>query len=273
MGQFSRVRGQLVVGGILYNRCMTPRPRLWEIDALRGIAVVAMMFFHFMWDLWFFGMTSQDIPGPAWQTFARSIGGTFTFLLGLSVVLSVASFRRRGLSPWGPLIRRGFVIIGCGMIITLGTLWFAPAEYVRFGILHHAGVALLLCLLFVSAPPWLCVVVGALVAWFGFWIAPGVDVNTAWLLPFGLYPRGLGMVDYYPLAPWFGVALFGMAAGKVLYRDGERRFSLVDAGPNVLIDALRFLGRNSLAVYLIHQPVFLAVLMAWRAVGVQVGST
>jgi uncharacterized membrane protein len=249
---------------------MTARPRLWEIDTLRGVAVVAMMFFHFMWDLWFFRMTAQDIPGPSWQLFARSIGGTFTFLLGLSVVLSLEAFKRRGVSPWGALIRRGFVIIGCGMIITLGTLWFAPAEYVRFGILHHAGVALLLCLLFARAPAWVCVAVGALIVWFGFWIAPGITVDQPWLLPFGLLPRGIGMVDYYPLAPWFGIALFGMAAGKTLYAGGERRFALRDPGPNPLLDGLRFLGRNSLAAYLIHQPVFLALLMGYQALAGQV---
>ncbi len=240
------------------------RPRLWEIDALRGLAVVAMAFFHFMWDLWFLRMTTQDIPGPAWQLFARSIGGTFTFLLGVSVVLSVAAFRRKQLSPWRPTLLRGLMILGCGMIITIGTYFFAGAEYVRFGILHHAGVALMLCLLFVDAPLWLILALGVAIAGFGFFVAPGLAVDHPWLLPFGVVQRGVGMVDYYPLAPWFGVALLGVAAGRIFYADGQRRFSLPELGAAAPIAALRWLGRNSLAVYLIHQPVFLALLFGYQ---------
>jgi uncharacterized membrane protein len=247
----------------MYNPLM--RARLWEIDMLRGIAVVAMMFFHFMWDLWYFRLTAQDIPGPAWQLFARSIGGTFTFLLGLSVVLSVAAFRRRGQSPWLPLIKRGLLIIGCGMLITLGTYFFAGAEYVRFGILHHAGTALILALLFVNLPAPLVALIGIAILALGFYVTPTLAVDHPWLLPFGILQRGIGMVDYYPLAPWFGFALLGMAAGKLLYAGGERRFALPDPGPNPLIEGLRFLGRNSLAAYLIHQPLFIAVLTGYQA--------
>jgi uncharacterized membrane protein len=244
-----------------------PRPRLWEIDTLRGVAVVAMAFFHFMWDLWYLRLTTQDIPGPGWQLFARSIGGTFMFLLGLSLVLSVSTFRRKKQNPWPPTLRRGLMILGFGMVISIGTYFFAGNEFVRFGILHLAGVSLILCMLFVDWPVWLITLCGLVIAWLGFFVLPGIRIDYPWLLPFGVVQRGIGMVDYYPLAPWLGISLLGVAAGRVLYANGERRFALPDAGGSAPIAALRWLGRNSLWVYLAHQPLFLALLLGGQALG------
>ena len=243
-----------------------PRPRLWEIDTLRGLAVVAMIFFHFMWDLWFMRLTTQDIPGPAWQAFARGIGGTFTFLLGLSLVLSAANLRRKGARPLPAMLKRGLIVFGCGMLVTIGTYFFVPDEYVRFGILHHAGAAIMLGALLLPAPAWVLLPAGLAL------IALGANLNAQtvdypWLIPFGLTQAGVGMVDYYPLLPWFGVAMLGMAAGKWLYADGLRRFALPDLSGNRLFAGLRWLGRNSLAVYLVHQPLLIGVMLGGRMLG------
>lgn len=67
--------------------------RLWEIDTLRGIAVVLMVFYHFVWDLNYFRLTSINVFEPSWQTFARGIGTTFIFVMGLSLTLD--DMRRR----------------------------------------------------------------------------------------------------------------------------------------------------------------------------------
>lgn len=244
----------------------TRAERLWEIDALRGLAVVAMIFFHFMWDLWFLGLTSENIPGAGWQAFARGIGTAFTFLLGLSLTLSTAQLRQRGRAPWPATLRRGLTLIGCGMVISLGTYLFVGQEYVRFGILHHAGTALLLAYPFVRAPRPLTLAVAAMVIAFGSY-APTMPVTHEWLIPFGVYPKSIGMVDYYPLAPWFGVALLGVVVGRTAYAEGRRRFLLNDFSAAPPLPWLRFLGRHSLAVYLIHQPLLIGVLMGGQALG------
>ncbi len=248
------------------NPARPTSPRLWEIDALRGLAVVAMIFFHFMWDLWFLGLTSENIPGAGWQSFARGIGATFTFLLGVSLTLSVVQLRARGRDPWRSTLRRGLTILGCGMVISIGTYFFVGDEYVRFGILHHAGVALLLGYWFVNMPIGVTLVLGAVLIVAGPYVS-NVFVDHAWLLPFGIFPHGMGMVDYYPLVPWFGVALLGIAAGRVVYAGGVRRFALPDLSMSKPIAWLRLLGRNSLVVYLVHQPLLIGVLMGGRAIG------
>jgi uncharacterized membrane protein len=45
--------------------------RFWEVDALRGMAVLAMIFFHFMWDIQFFELTHINVYSVPWQLFAR----------------------------------------------------------------------------------------------------------------------------------------------------------------------------------------------------------
>jgi len=94
-------------------------------------------------------------------------------------------------------------------------------------------------------------------------IVAGWGISTVngpiWLLPLGFHPPSFWSVDYTPLLPWFGLVLIGLAAGDLLYPGGKRRFSM-PAPPPVVVSALTFLGRNSLIIYLVHQPVILAVL-------------
>jgi uncharacterized membrane protein len=74
----------------LYDRPERHSERLWELDALRGLAVVLMIVFHLTWDLQFLGLIVVDVFSRPWQIFARGIGSLFIFLLGVSLVLSSA---------------------------------------------------------------------------------------------------------------------------------------------------------------------------------------
>jgi len=243
-----------------------PRPRLWEVDALRGLAVVAMMIFHFMWDLWFYGLTTQDIGGPNWQAFARGIGTTFIFVLGLSATLDYNRMIAKGISPFKRTLQRGLLVLGCGLIVSAGTYFFVGDEWVRFGILHHAGVAIILAYFFMRLPSPVVAVIGVVLIALGTYFA-GIPGPSPWLIPFGLVPPGMGMVDYYPLLPWFGVALLGVAFGKIAYANGARKFSLPDWGQSLPIRLLRFLGRHSLIVYIVHQLLFIGLIEAALALG------
>jgi uncharacterized membrane protein len=82
-----------------------------------------------------------------------------------------------------------------------------------------------------------------------------------WLLPLGLMPQHFRTADYFPLLPWFGIFLIGICAGNTFYRDGERRFSLRLTATRIT-RPLAFIGRNSLLIYLVHQPVIIGILFA-----------
>ena len=62
--------------------------------------------------------------------------------------------------------------------------------------------------------------------------------------------------DYVPLAPWAGVAALGIAVGHGLARSGFRAVAPFAAAPSWL----RWLGRHSLFVYMVHQPILLGAL-------------
>ncbi|MFC1906028.1 heparan-alpha-glucosaminide N-acetyltransferase domain-containing protein [Chloroflexota bacterium] len=82
-----------------------------------------------------------------------------------------------------------------------------------------------------------------------------------WLLWLGLKPQSFVTLDYFPMLPWFGVFLLGIFAGKLLYPEGVRRFKFRDLN-NPATKSLGFMGRHSLLIYLIHQPIALAILFA-----------
>jgi uncharacterized membrane protein len=65
--------------------------------------------------------------------------------------------------------------------------------------------------------------------------------------------------DYVPLFPWTGVVLLGIAAGHLLWRHAFAPLAWLARAPA----PLRWLGRHSLVVYMVHQPLLLGAL--WLA--------
>src|SRR3989338_3628644 len=88
---------------------------------------------------------------------------------------------------------------------------------------------------------------------------PNIIVATKWLLPLGLAPENYNYIDYFPIFPWIGVILIGLFFGSVLYHGHKRKISIPDYSSRTKL--LQFLGRNSLLIYLVHQPVIIATLL------------
>lgn len=239
---------------------VTARARFWEVDAARGLAIVAMVAFHCAWDWAYF---SDATLGQGARYFSGPIAASFILLLGLSVALDRDRARARGRSLAGRAAYRVTLIGGAAGLVTLGTWLALPDSFVYFGILHLLAVCTLLlaftarCGAVANSAIGIVVLV---VGWSGLLDAPAPE---PWLAVLGWQaPRAT--VDWYPLAPWAGFAFLGFAMGRALYAGGSRRFALPDWRRATA--PLEALGRHSLLIYLTHQLVLFPLFWLLSAV-------
>ncbi len=230
-----------------------PGARLWEIDFLRGVSIILMVFYHAGYDLYHLcGIKSLfgvfiPIHGPIPQTLVNIFAGLFIVLSGASSTLSRNN-------P-----RRALKLLAVAVVVTVVTAIFDASSAIHFGILHFLGAAILIYgLTLEKAGSWPCAAAAAaaFAASLGVsLLTRNVPIHFDWLLPFGIISDTYSTVDYFPLFPWLGVYLLGAAFGKAFY---FRRRSLLPWGKSVpLINAA---GRHSLAIYILHQPLILGVL-------------
>ncbi len=236
------------------------RTRFWEIDLLRGFAVVLMVLFHLPFDLDYFGVARLDVHSGFWFFLGRLAAVLFVLLVGVSLVLSfwraelqgqASGFRRR-------LLKRSLWLLALATGITLATYLFIGKGFIVFGVLHLIGISILLAypsLRLRSANA----VIGLLFIFIG-WYFSTLSFGSPWLIWAGLAPASFYTLDYFPLFPWFGVVLLGTALGDALFRGYRRRIELPDLSRSPLVRPFALLGRNSLAIYLFHQPVLIAIL-------------
>ncbi|MGB9634871.1 MAG: heparan-alpha-glucosaminide N-acetyltransferase [Candidatus Micrarchaeia archaeon] len=231
--------------------------RFFEIDLLRGIALVLMVFFHLMFTLYYFGISDMS-PLEGWLYWVGRISGfLFVFIVGVSLALSYLRTERK--ASWIKYFARGAYIIGLGMFVTIVTIGFFPSAPILFGVLHLIGTSIILSFPFLKFT-WQNVILGIVLITIGIFL--GGQVFDFWyLLPLGFAPHGFASLDYYPLLPWFGVVLLGTAAGNIFYPNYRRNFKLPEIQNNPLISFITFLGRNTLLIYFLHEPIILLLIL------------
>ena len=234
--------------------------RLWEVDLLRGMAIVLMVVFHLAFDLDYFRIYEVDMSGGFWFYLARLTASLFLLLVGISLTLSHSRARLAGELSQYPfrLLKRSLWIMSLALAITLVTYILIGRGFIVFGILHLISISILLAYPLLPLGR-MNIVLGLAVILLGLYIQQ-LDVDSLWLIWVGLAPRDFVSLDYTPLFPWFGMVLIGVAVGGLLYQDLERRFPLPDISARPLVRGLTFLGRNSLAIYIIHQPLLLGLI-------------
>ena len=222
------------------------RERIWELDALRGFCIVCVIFVHFMFDLVYF--LGKQVDFPPLYTFIQQYGGAiFVVLSGCCATLGSRSFRR------------GVLVFGCGMLITLVTFGMyrmgmaASDVVVKFGVLHLLGVCLMFYPLLKKLPTTALSVLAAAIVAIGYAIQ-GMRFSVRWLFPLGFVYPGFTSSDFFPLLPQLGWFLLGIVIGRTLYH--EKRTLLPGTAQDFfLFRFFQWCGRQSLWIYLLHQPV------------------
>ncbi len=231
------------------------------IDSLRGLAVVNMVAYHFLFDVYIlYGLLPGWREIGAVHIWQQSICWTFLLVSGLSWHLS----RHR--------VRNGLIVNACGLAVTAVTLLATPEQAIWFGVLNLLGCSLLLATLLAPLLQRVPAVAGLIGSFFLFLLtretARGVlslggvvlaelpeGLYSGWLTILGLPGPGFTSSDYFPLLPWFFLYLTGWFAGRLLLREPPRALSL-------RVGVLDWVGRHSLAIYMVHQPVAVAAACA-----------
>lgn len=228
------------------------------IDNIRAIAMFSMIAYHAVWDLvYLYGMGWTWYQGTFARIWQQSICWTFILLSGFCF-----SFSK---NPW----RQGMVVSAAGLVVTAVTIVFSYESRVVFGVLNLIGASALLLISLKKPFEKIPAGTGFLLMFFSFAVLYGVNERFVGFfgmkifgLPGGLYrnlftaflgfpEESFFSTDYFSLIPW----AFLYFAGYFLYRLWkEEKISGVNC-LNRKIAVLSFFGKNSLMIYLLHQPI------------------
>lgn len=235
--------------------------RIQLVDIARGLALIAMTLFHLVFDLEMFGLVERGTTfSSPWLPLARAIASSFLFLAGFSLFLAVnANGSIRATLSNRAWLKRTALIALSALAITIATFFAMPQSFIFFGILHHIVLASFLALLFVRLPFWLTVVL-ALCAYF----LPNY-INLDFLN--GLHGWWTGLAsnrpsssDFVPVFPWFSAVLAGLSAAQFCSKFGYFSHLARHEYTSKPLALLTWMGRNSLAYYLLHQPVLISLI-------------
>lgn len=223
------------------------KKRIDIIDALRGLAVILMVFDHFMYDLVvFLGAPQWLFWNPAFNFLHYVFAGLFILLSGVSSLFSRSN------------IKRGVKVFLIAMAISLVT-WVMNMP-IRFGVLHLLGF----CMIFYGLTrkswdkvdervmPVLCVLllVGTALA------TAYINIDSKYLWMFGWTYKGFSSSDYFPIFPWIFVFLLGTWIGRFIVAGRFPRWFYDKKVP-----FFPAVGKKALIIYIVHQPVLYGITM------------
>lgn len=231
------------------------------LDGIRGITLISMIIYHGIWDMVFlFGENwswyTSDF-GYVWQ---QSICWTFILLSGFCWSLG----RRK--------LRRGIIVLCAGALITFVTMVAMPSQVVQFGVLTLLGSCMLLMIpleyLLKRVPP----EIGGFCSFILFILFRGINDGylgfegiVLWQFPkewyANLFTTYLGFMessfyssDYFSLFPWVYLFITGYFVYRIMMSRNLTKILQKKAY------GLEWVGRHSLIIYLLHQPILYAVL-------------
>ncbi len=225
---------------------LSSKDRLMTLDFLRGFSVFLMIIFHLCFDLNHFDYIDIKIySGAFWHYFRWLIVNLFIFTAGYSI-----SIVHKKKILWPKALKRSGLLLVLSMMITVATYFLFPYSWVYFGILHFFAVATVMVLPLVYFPK-VALILAALLGLGYYFDFLGTHFIYLWLQPLlhlPQYPE-----DIVPILPWIIPMLIGMYVG---YYRALPEIKVLQKCKTVL-----FMGRHSLAVYMIHQPILFGSFM------------
>lgn len=236
--------------------------RVHLIDEVRGLSILLMIVYHTFFDIvCIFNVKIAAFYSPFVEFLAVFFAGLFIFISG-----TACHYSRNNL-------KRGAFCFGAGMVITIVTYFFMRDELVQFGILHFLGICMMLFPLFKKLFYKIPSYIGAFLCIFLFLLTynvpngflgfsgifsiqlPSAFYNTPFLFPLGFPYPDFFSTDYFSIFPW----IFVFAAGG-FFGVSVKEKKLPAFAYKMHIPPLAFIGRHTLIIYLLHQPVVYGIL-------------
>lgn len=222
--------------------------RVQIIDVARGVSIILMVIYHFHVDLALLEIMPREIlQNPVVVFLQEFFASIFIISSGISTIFSKNNKRR------------GLIMLAAGMLVTAVTYIYSPDLVVRFGILHFLGTCVLIFAISGKAIntllrgiilPLVCIPAAVLT-----WGLRYKTFSVGFLWPFGIVNNDFSSSDYFPLLPFFFVYLIGTWLGKYIFSGRFPRWFYSFKCP-----PLAYIGRNTIWIYLFHQPVLFGVL-------------
>lgn len=233
------------------------------LDYLRGIAIILMCIYHYIYHLTYtFSLDSDILKAPLVVMIQLTAQILFITLAGFCTLLSHNN------------IKRGLTCLGYGVVITLISLIFFPSQKIIFGILHFLGISILLHTLLTkhhlshkSEPTYQHIYIKLIISILLFivsyyliytntlrylllqidFIQPLYDLGLFNLL--GIPNAYFYSADYFPLFPWYFLFLVGTYLGQA-FKSKPFVCKL-----NIRFPLLEKLGHHSMFIYIVHTPL------------------
>ncbi len=228
--------------------------RFSELDLLRGIGILLVVVYHIFFDLTYFGFGNW-IANPIIWAIGRLAAVLLIGIAGVSLSVSIKRWEgKRGETAHHA--KRILFLTGVALLITLATWIYPHNGFIFFGIIHFLALASLVgFLLSRSRMAIALLVILSIPAWLSLQTQ---NTNDVFLSILG-ERTGIYTLDLYAFFPWIGLFCAGMLAGSMIYGKKERTIRF--RPPTSWI--LEFMGQNSLAIYLLHQPLIIGLMMVF----------
>jgi uncharacterized membrane protein len=240
------------------------KERIQIIDAVRGLAIILMVLHHMLFSLVYifwsqalktppiaqtiFGFLKNVFESPSMEVWHTIFICVFIFIAGVS-----SRFSRSNL-------KRGVIIFGLGMLLTIVTVWILPAISpdldglgIYFGILHFMGISMMIYAVIGKYLDKIPKIIAPFL-YFSLFILTYDLPNQRWSIPnlymFGFPDVNFASADYFPIFPWIFMFFIGTYVGKFIKEGYMPKWFYT-----LKIPFLPFAGRNTLIIYVLHQPL------------------
>ncbi len=232
--------------------------RLERLDIFRGFAIVLMILFHLNYSLvHIFNSEILNISESFWYLLGRVSALSFIFTAGFSYFLAERKYADTVKIKY---LKYSFILAIFAGTISIGTYILFPEQFIAFGIIHFFALSFFFL-------PWITKL------WYGVFflggsiIIYGISfipiVQNPFLFPFGFRTIDFYSADYYPLFPYFWVLLLGYVCWLLAEKYALLHFLHISRNTYFWEKLLIYLGKKSLLLYLIHQPIVIGVVYIW----------